>query len=174
MKEIWKPVPNTIFYASNLGRIKTTDRVCKFFSRRCNRIVEIKRTGVIRAQTLNRDRNYWAVSTLLNGKTKTYSVHRLIATAFIPNPLNKKQVNHIDGNRLNNRLENLEWATCSENMLHSFAIGINKSKRKTSKGVAIKIAEDLKNKVKWTDIEAKYGVNLATISRIKNNQHDYF
>lgn len=58
-----------------------------------------------------------------NGVTKYFMVHRLLALAFIPNDYNKKQVNHIDGNKLNNSLDNLEWATPSENIIHSHKIG---------------------------------------------------
>lgn len=58
------------------------------------------------------------VSMLENGIRKHYLVHRLVAQTFIPNPKNKPQVNHIDGNPENNNVENLEWATASENQIH--------------------------------------------------------
>jgi hypothetical protein len=58
------------------------------------------------------------------GKSKSLYFHRLVAEAFIPNPDNKKEVNHIDGDKLNNSVENLEWATRSENTIHAFATGL--------------------------------------------------
>jgi hypothetical protein len=61
-----------------------------------------------------------------NNKSITVSQHRLLAEIFIPNPLNKLQVNHINGVKYDNRLENLEWVTQSENGLHSFANGLQK------------------------------------------------
>lgn len=70
--------------------------------------------------------DYLIVSIKEKGKTKTHLLHRLIAMAFIENPLNKPQVNHIDGNKLNNSVDNLEWVTAKENMLHAFNTGLYK------------------------------------------------
>lgn len=61
---------------------------------------------------------YYYCNLSINRKIKLYYVHRLVAIAFIPNPDNKEQVNHIDGNKLNNNIENLEWVTQSENCSH--------------------------------------------------------
>jgi hypothetical protein len=57
------------------------------------------------------------------GKVHNFQVHRLVAAAFIPNPDGKETVNHIDGNKQNNCLENLEWNTRSENMIHAYKNG---------------------------------------------------
>ena len=70
---------------------------------------------------------YLRVLLYKNGKTKSYYVHVLVAKAFIPNPENKTQVNHIDGNKFNNNVENLEWVTPSENIVHAFEKGLSKS-----------------------------------------------
>jgi hypothetical protein len=71
-----------------------------------------------------REQVYKQVNFKLNGKLKKYSVHRLVALAFIPNPDNKPEVNHIDGNPSNNHISNLEWVTASENLLHAYRIGL--------------------------------------------------
>lgn len=68
------------------------------------------------------DRGYALVTLCKNGKTKHFQVHRLVAEAFIDNPKNKPQVNHIDGNPLNNCKENLEWATAQENIRHKYDV----------------------------------------------------
>ena len=65
--------------------------------------------------------------TILNGKNR--NIHRVIAETFIPNPNNLPCVNHKDGNKQNNRVDNLEWCTHSENTLHSFRTGLQKTNR---------------------------------------------
>ena len=69
---------------------------------------------------------YSRVELWADGKGKKYSVHRLLALSFIPNPEGKPQVNHRDGDKLNNCLSNLEWVTQSENQIHAYAMGLQK------------------------------------------------
>jgi len=61
---------------------------------------------------------------------KKYALHRLVALAFIENTENKSIVNHIDGNKLNNKVDNLEWVTCSENSIHAHKLGLNKGHKR--------------------------------------------
>jgi hypothetical protein len=73
------------------------------------------------------DRAGYPTVKLHKGKAQsTCYIHRILAEAFIPNPLGKPMVNHIDGNKLNNKLDNLEWVTNSENMKHAFKMGLCK------------------------------------------------
>lgn len=73
---------------------------------------------------------YSIVSIWKDGQMKRCHIHRLLAETFIPNPHNKDQVNHINGVKSDNRIENLEWVTQSENTIHAFKTGLMPSKRR--------------------------------------------
>lgn len=75
---------------------------------------------------------YLRVELWKDGKGKKYSVHRLVAMAFIPNPKDLPQVNHLDGNKANNHYSNLEWATQSENQKHAYSNGLQTGFKKST------------------------------------------
>ena len=72
----------------------------------------------------NNGYGYLLVDMRKDGKRYMRLVHRLVAETFLPNPQNLPQINHIDGNKMNNKLENLEWCTCSQNQYHAFENGL--------------------------------------------------
>ena len=112
MLEQWKTFAHT-YQISNYGRVRNiaTDRIL---------IPRIKDTG------------YYQITLSLGGRSKkhTFKIHRLVAEQFIPNPDNLPQVNHIDGNKLNNCVDNLEWCNQSHNIQHAMALGLYPQSRK--------------------------------------------
>ena len=88
---------------------------------------EYLRKGRILKQPLNSYGYPCVTIKLLDGSQKYVAVHKLIAITFIPNPENKPQINHIDGNKLNNAVSNLEWCTVKENINHAYKTGLNKA-----------------------------------------------
>lgn len=113
-KEIWKAVVGyeDFYDVSNIGRVRSKDRF---------RTVGLFGSKVIpgRMLSINTKQEYIGVTiTDADNKRRRTSVHRLVAQAFIPNPDNKSQVNHINRDKHDNRVENLEWCTASENMQH--------------------------------------------------------
>lgn len=119
LKEVFKPIKGYegLYEISNLGRVKSLPKIIG------------KRT---KHETILKSRistqGYEMVTLCKESKSFNASVHRLVAEAFIPNPNNKATVNHVDGNKLNNDISNLEWSTQSENNFHAYKTGLKDPK----------------------------------------------
>jgi len=135
-KEAWRPVVSFegLYEISNKGNIRSVTRSVFHSGNGRGHLL-------IGKQLSARINNYGYVSTRLNksGKTFTRFIHRLLAEAFIPNPENKKCVNHKDGNKLNNALDNLEWLSHQENMIHAYKNGLIKRKNTQTKNIQFKM-----------------------------------
>lgn len=110
-KEVWRDIKGYEGYyqVSNFGRVKSLDRVAIYSDGRI-----FKYNGRQLKTTLNK--GYVHVKLSKHSDVKTFKIHRLVAEAFIPNPLNLPQVNHKDENKTNNNVDNLEWCTGKYNM----------------------------------------------------------
>lgn len=115
MTEVWRDLPEMPDYqVSDLGRIRSIDRQIEMKSRWGGMCAKLQRGRVL---TPFRAGNYLAIRPQMGGKT--YYVHRLVASTFLITSPERVEVNHKDGDKANNRADNLEWCTPSENMLHS-------------------------------------------------------
>lgn len=125
--EIWKPIKGYegLYEVSNLGRVKSLDR---FVNASIKNQKQVLKQGKI-LKPYKDIRGYLKVSLSKENKRTIKFVHRLVSEAFIPNINNLSQVNHIDGNKVNNHIENLEWCSCKENINHAWAIGLINRKR---------------------------------------------
>jgi hypothetical protein len=117
---------------------------------------------------------YFYVDLCLEGDRKRYFIHRLVAQYFVKNPLNKPEVNHIDGNKQNDCMQNLEWVTSSENKLHSYRIGLQK-RRPGIKHPLAKLNDDSIREIRKSNLSndelgEKYGVTRGTIWAAKNGK----
>lgn len=107
------------------------------------------------------------------GVSKKYLVHRLVATTYIPNPENKPEVNHIDGDKLHNHVSNLEWVTRKENLVHAFSInlksvsGENNPRCQLKEFEVVEIYNFLLEGQLAKDLASRYGVKKEVIKGIK-------
>ena len=129
MTEIWRPIKDyeNIYEVSNLGRVRSLERTV------------IRKNGVtlkvpekILKPKARRD-GYLTVNIYKNAVCKNYYIHRVVSTAFLPNPDNKPQVNHLSEEKTDNSVENLEWCTAKENV--NYGTGIQRGHEKLGKPI---------------------------------------
>lgn len=149
--EIWKDIEgyDGKYQVSNLGNVKSCGRTLNGI----NGSTKYKKESFLTANT--DPTGYLSVMVCVDYKFKRLAVHRLVAQAFVPNLENKKYVNHIDGNKLNNNSENLEWVTAKENTQHALKLNLiltgencNKSILKSEDVLKIRKLHELKVKRK--------------------------
>jgi len=166
MGEIWKDIKEYegLYRVSNLGNVKSwhTHKTGK--------------KGKCLSPKLTPS-GYYKVNLYKDHIQKTFSIHQLVANEFIPNKENKKGVNHIDGNKLNNRLNNLEWATDLENMTHAIKNGLvnnageHNGFSKLTDSQVLEIDQLLStNTIQQKDIAILFNVSKMTISLIKHRK----
>ena len=128
---------------------------------------KLKKYNVLKPQ-INKRNGYVYQMLYKNGKEKLLRVHRLVAMAFLPNPNNLPQVNHKDGNKQNNSVDNLEWCEQSYNMKHAFKTGLEKPSEK-QKAAVRKTNEKKRKRVVRTMGDEKNEYESATVAARKNN-----
>lgn len=165
MQEIWKDIPGYEGYyqISNTGRVKSLSRKINYnhpkFSKRSmeEKILSPKITN-----------GYLGINLYINKKRRSFLIHRLVAEAFIPNPLNLPQVNHKDENKFNNSVNNLEWCTLEYNLL--YGTGAKRSLESRTRPV-LKFSLDgifLEKYPNQSIAAAKNNANQANISKCCN------
>ncbi len=155
MKEVWKDIPGYEGYyqVSNKGRIRSLDRI---------KIIK----GQILKQ-MDNGRGYKKVTLCKNGRYKQTYAHRLVGKVFLDNEENKRTINHKDGDKSNNKVNNLEWATYSENERHKL---LNNGRK-----ITFEQAKEIRKKYntgEYTqqDLANEYGLDQTYISKIILNQ----
>jgi hypothetical protein len=163
--EEWRDVVGWegLYQVSNLGR------VAGLRERR-----DISRRRILKPVLKNA--GYWQVSLQLGPEKKGCTIHRLVACAFLGSPEDRRQVNHKDGDKQNNALENLEWVTCSENMSHAaalglvnYAVGVRNPQHKLTEDQVREI-RSLRGVLSQRTLGARFGVSNTTIRRIQHGQ----
>lgn len=151
----FKPIYNGRYEVGSDGNVYTTVK----YKKKTAMIGKVANSG------------YRMVVLTFNGKKIYKNVHRLVAEAFIPNSDDKREVNHIDGNKLNNAVENLEWVTTRENQLHNRDVLRCMSKAKLSMEKANEIRDRYaKGGVTQIELAEQYGVKKSIIGQILTNK----
>lgn len=168
MEEIWKDIEGYkgLYQVSNLGGVKSLSRVI-IMKNQAKRTINEK----ILKPSYNGDNGYLFVVLCKNGKNTPTFIHRIVALSFKENTEHKPQVNHKNGKKDDNRLENLEWATPQENTIHAYSFGL------TTKGSArynSKLSEEEAKSIKYdlahlsyNKISEIFGMSKANISKIR-------
>lgn len=131
------------------------------------------KTGRIKQMTPSKDgKGYLFVPLCKNGKRYLKKVHRLVAEAFIPNPDNKDQINHISGNKTDNRIQNLEWCSCEENIHHEYFI-LKKGARKPKIVLQINNGIFMNEFESIRDAEKHTHINHSNISKCCNGKYKH-
>ena len=164
-KEIWLNVIGfeNKYQVSNFGRVRS-------LWRKVNKTDSIIKKEIILKPL--KTKSYLFVNLWLNGKNKQQYIHRLVATHFLQNTENKKEVNHIDGNKHNNKVNNLEWASPKENMHHAIKnklinnSGESNVTSKLKEKDVLEIREMFKNGVSRKYISEKYKITYSYVFRI--------
>lgn len=164
--QVWKEIKGYegLYEVSNDGCVRSLEKRVPFMGS-----FTTKRARMMRGRKLG---GYLIVVLCKNAVKKTHLVHRLVAAAFINNPDNKKTVNHIDCNPLNNHYSNLEWTTQHENIMHS--VGLNRHCHGETHGCSKLTAEqvlEIRTQAKGIlALADKYGVTYSAIKRARSGK----
>lgn len=180
MSEVWKPVIGyeSRYEVSNMGNVRS---------------LNYRSTGKTRMlKPVTEGKGYLMVGLCCNQTMKWGKVHRLVASAFIPNPENKPQVNHINGIKTDNRADNLEWVTNGENLRHAYKHGLKQGSKewghtlgtvygkrdrekialaRSKPIIAINIQTGAETLFKSAaEVERVLGINHSTVPKVCNGQ----